>query len=60
MKIKSKDPFRSMDFDNLDVKIEHCHHHPASFPVGLIVQCWCDRRQIVRISRTGEVELREG
>lgn len=28
----------------LDVKIEVAHRHPASLPVGLIIQCWANRR----------------
>jgi fumarate hydratase subunit alpha len=31
----------------LDVKIEVAHRHPAGFPVGLVVQCWANRREIV-------------
>lgn len=28
----------------LDVKIEVAHRHPASLPVGLVIQCWANRR----------------
>jgi fumarate hydratase subunit alpha len=28
----------------LDVHIEKAHRHPASLPVGLVVQCWANRR----------------
>jgi len=28
----------------LDVHIEKAHRHPASLPVGIVVQCWADRR----------------
>lgn len=28
----------------LDVHIETAHRHPASFPVGVMIQCWADRR----------------
>ncbi|WP_297513176.1 fumarate hydratase [Thermococcus sp.] len=41
----------------LDVKIEVAHRHPASFPVGLIVQCWANRRAFVRIKPDGRVEV---
>lgn len=41
----------------LDVKIEVTHRHPASFPVGLIVQCWANRRAFVRIKPDGRVEV---
>ncbi len=41
----------------LDVKIEVAHRHPASFPVGLVVQCWANRRAILRIKPNGRVEV---
>jgi fumarate hydratase subunit alpha len=28
----------------LDVHIEKAHRHPASLPVGIVVQCWANRR----------------
>jgi len=28
----------------LDVHIEKAHRHPASLPVGIIIQCWANRR----------------
>jgi len=39
----------------LAVHIEHTVRHPATFPVGLVVQCWCDRRAIVHLDVNGEV-----
>lgn len=39
----------------LAVRIEYAYRHPATFPVGLIVQCWCDRRVKITISRDGGV-----
>nr|WP_206204037.1 fumarate hydratase [Thermococcus sp. ES12] len=41
----------------LDVKIEVVHRHPASFPVGLVVQCWANRRAFLRIKPDGRVEV---
>lgn len=41
----------------LDVKIEVAHRHPASFPVGLVVQCWASRRAFVEIKPDGRVEV---
>ncbi|NJF25705.1 fumarate hydratase [Thermococcus sp. Bubb.Bath] len=41
----------------LDVKIEVAHRHPASFPVGLVVQCWANRRAFLRIKADGRVEV---
>lgn len=43
----------------LDVKIEYAHRHPGSFPVGIIPQCWCNRRAAVSIRRDGSVEVVE-
>lgn len=34
----------------LDVKIETAPRHPASLPIGLVVQCWADRRATMTIS----------
>lgn len=28
----------------LDVHVEKAHRHPASLPVGIIIQCWANRR----------------
>lgn len=41
----------------LDVHIEYAHRHPASFPIGIIVQCWADRRKKVKIDKNGSVEV---
>ncbi len=41
----------------LDVHIEYAHRHPASFPIGIVVQCWADRRSTVKISKDGTVEV---
>jgi len=37
----------------LDVHIEHAPRHPASLPVGLVVQCWADRRATMSIDHHG-------
>ncbi len=39
----------------LAVHVEYTNRHPATFPVGLVVQCWCDRRAKVHITKDGEV-----
>ena len=39
----------------LAVQIEYTNRHPATFPVGMVVQCWCDRRQSIKINKDGEV-----
>jgi fumarate hydratase subunit alpha len=39
----------------LAVHIEYAYRHPATFPVGLVVQCWCDRRAKITISKDGDV-----
>jgi fumarate hydratase subunit alpha len=41
----------------LDVHIEKAHRHPASLPVGLVVQCWADRRAQMIIHRDGSWEV---
>ena len=40
----------------LDVHIEMAMRHPASFPVGIAVQCWAARRASATITREGKVE----
>ena len=42
----------------LDVHVEKAPRHPASLPVGLVVQCWADRRanMIIHSDGTWEVE----
>jgi fumarate hydratase subunit alpha len=40
----------------LDVHIGMAMRHPASFPVGLAVQCWAARRASATITREGKVE----
>ena len=37
----------------LDVHIEKAPRHPASLPVGLVVQCWADRRATMIINSDG-------
>lgn len=41
----------------LDVHIEFAHRHPASLPVGLVYQCWADRRKLVTVDGAGHVEV---
>ena len=41
----------------LDVHVEVAHRHPASLPVGLVYQCWADRRKTVSIDAAGHVEV---
>lgn len=43
------------DTTALGVQIEYTNRHPATFPIGMVVQCWCDRRQIIKINKDGEV-----
>ena len=40
----------------LGVNIEYAYRHPASFPVGINMQCWANRRSAVRIQRDGTTE----
>ncbi len=39
----------------LAVHVEYTMRHPATFPVGMVVQCWCDRRAIMKVTKDGEV-----
>ncbi len=41
----------------LDVHIEYAHRHPASLPVGIVYQCWADRRARVTIGADGKIEV---
>lgn len=41
----------------LDVKIEVAHRHPASLPVGLVVQCWANRRARLLLHADGTWEV---
>lgn len=42
----------------LDVHIEKAPRHPASLPVGLVVQCWADRRAKMIIKSDGSWEVK--
>ena len=41
----------------LDVHIEKAHRHPASLPVGIIIQCWANRRAKMIINSDGNWRL---
>lgn len=41
----------------LDVHVEKAPRHPASLPVGLVVQCWADRRATMIIHNDGSWEV---
>ena len=41
----------------LAVHVEYAHRHPASLPLGILVQCWADRRAKVRLKADGPVEV---
>ncbi|MFX1301462.1 MAG: fumarate hydratase [Promethearchaeota archaeon] len=45
------------DTTSLDVHIDFAMRHPASFPVGLAVQCWAARRASATITSEGKVEF---
>ncbi len=45
------------DTTALDVHIDVAMRHPASFPVGLVFQCWAARRASVVITKEGNVEF---
>lgn len=41
----------------LAVHVEVAHRHPASLPLGILVQCWADRRARVRLAADGTAEV---
>lgn len=41
----------------LAVHVEAAHRHPASLPLGILVQCWADRRARVRLHADGTAEV---
>jgi len=41
----------------LDVHIEYAHRHPASFPVGLVLQCWADRKKTIKFTKNGTIKV---
>ena len=41
----------------LAVHVEYAHRHPASLPLGILVQCWADRRAHVRLRADGSAEV---
>ena len=41
----------------LDVHVETASRHPASLPVGLVVQCWADRRASMKLHPDGTWEV---
>jgi fumarate hydratase subunit alpha len=42
----------------LDVHVEMAHRHPASLPVGVVIQCWADRRASLVVHRDGRWEVK--
>lgn len=41
----------------LAVHLEYAHRHPASLPVGIVVQCWAHRRATVHIGPDGSITI---
>jgi len=41
----------------LAVHVEVAHRHPASLPLGIVVQCWANRRARVRLAADGTAEV---
>ena len=41
----------------LAVHVEYAYRHPASLPLGILVQCWADRRARVRLNADGIAEV---
>lgn len=41
----------------LAVHVKYAFRHPAALPLGIVLQCWADRRAKVRITADGRVEV---
>jgi len=41
----------------LAVHVEYAYRHPASLPLGILIQCWADRRARVVVQSDGGVEV---
>lgn len=41
----------------LDVCVEFAHRHPASFPVGIVLQCYLHRTAKLTITNAGEISI---
>lgn len=41
----------------IEVFLEFGMRHPASMPVGVVIQCWANRRGVARIYKDGRVEF---
>ncbi len=42
----------------LDIHVEVVHRPPASLPVGVVIQCWVDRRASVIVHKDGRWEVK--
>lgn len=42
----------------IDVHVEVAHRHPASLPVGVVIQCWADRRASMVVHHDGSWEVK--
>jgi fumarate hydratase subunit alpha len=42
---------------SLAVHVEYAYRHPASLPLGILIQCWADRRARIRLRADGTVEV---
>ena len=41
----------------LAVHVEYAYRHPASLPLGILVQCWANRRARVHLAANGVIEV---
>ncbi len=41
----------------LDVHVEYAYRHPATLPVGIVTQCWANRRAKIHIDANGHMEV---
>jgi len=39
------------------VHVEYAFRHPASLPLGIVIQCWAARRARVHLAAEGTIEV---
>jgi len=42
---------------SLAVHIEYAFRHPASLPLGIVLQCWANRRAQIQINKDGSIKV---
>jgi len=42
---------------SLAVHVEYAFRHPASLPLGIVLQCWANRRAQIQINKNGSIKV---